>query len=38
LCDPRTLPAMEAAATREDYGLLRANMSELLERLRGLQP
>ena len=36
--DPRTIPALEAAAAREDYKLLRANMLDLLEQLRGRQP
>lgn len=37
LSDRRMIPALEAAAAREDYGLLRANMSELLAQLKGLQ-
>ena len=35
LGDPRTIPTLEAAAAREDYRLLRANMIDLLEQLRG---
>jgi hypothetical protein len=35
LGDPRTIPTLEAAAAREDYRLLRANMLDLLEQLRG---
>jgi hypothetical protein len=38
LYDPHSIPALEAAAAREDHGLLRANMLQLLEQLRGLQP
>ncbi len=38
LNDPSAIPAIEAAAAREDYTLLRANMCELLERLKGPQP
>jgi hypothetical protein len=38
LCDPRTIGALQAAAQREDYRLLRTNMLNLLEYLRGLQP
>jgi hypothetical protein len=37
LRDPRTIPALEAAAAREDYRLLRANILDLLEQLRGRQ-
>ncbi len=35
LGDPRTIPTLETAAAREDYRLLRANMLDLLEQLRG---
>ena len=35
LDDPRSIPALEAAAERETYRLLRANMLELAEQLRG---
>jgi hypothetical protein len=38
LCDPRSISALEAAAQREDYRLLRTNMVNLLEHLKGLQP
>jgi hypothetical protein len=34
LRDPGAIPALEAAAAREDYRLLRANMFEVLERLK----
>jgi hypothetical protein len=37
LCDPHTIPALEAAAAREDYRLLRGNMLDLLEQLRDRQ-
>jgi hypothetical protein len=37
LSDPRAIPAIEAAAERENYRLLRANMLELLEQLKGIQ-
>lgn len=37
LGDPRTVPTLEAAAAREDYELLRANMLELVEQLKGSQ-
>lgn len=36
--DPRTAPALEAAATREDHALLRSNMLDLLEQLKEIQP
>ena len=35
LGDSRSVPALEAAAEREDYRLLRANMVELAAKLRG---
>ena len=35
--DPRTIPTLEAAAAREDYRLLCANMLDVLEQLRGHQ-
>jgi hypothetical protein len=35
LGDPRSVPALEAAAQREEYRMLRANMLELVEQLRG---
>ena len=38
LRDPRAIPALETAAAREDYRLLRANMLEVLGRLKGLTP
>jgi hypothetical protein len=38
LSDPRAIPDLEAAVTRETYGLLRANMAALLDQLKGLQP
>jgi len=38
LCDPHTIAALQAAALREDYRLLRTNMLNLLEYLRSLQP
>jgi HEAT repeat protein len=38
LRDPRAIPALEAAAAREDYRLLRANMFEILERLKVSPP
>lgn len=38
LGDPRSIPALEAAAERETYRLLRANMLELAEQLRGRTP
>jgi len=37
LGDPRTMPTLEAAAAREDYRLLRANMFDVLEQLRSRQ-
>ena len=37
LGDPRSIPALEAAAAREQYRLLRASMIELLEQLKGPQ-
>lgn len=36
LSDPRTIPSLERAAAREQYKLLRANMVDLLERLKGI--
>jgi len=38
LNDPGAIPAIETAAAREDYRLLRANMCAILERLKGAQP
>lgn len=38
LRDPQTIPALEEAAAREDYRLLRANMLAVIEQLRALQP
>ena len=38
LCDPRSLPALQAAAQREEYRLLRANIFQLVAHLEGLQP
>ena len=38
LRDPRTIPALEAAAPREKYRLLRANMLALIEELKGISP
>ncbi len=38
LNDPDSIPAIEAAAASEDYRLLRANLSDLAERLKGPQP
>lgn len=38
LRDPRTVPALEAAVAREDHGLLRANMLNLLGQLKDIQP
>ncbi len=38
LSDPSAIPAIEAAAAREDYTLLRTNMCKLLEQLKGPQP
>jgi hypothetical protein len=35
LGDPRSVPALEAAAQREEYCMLRANMLEVIEQLRG---
>ncbi|HUT95770.1 MAG TPA: HEAT repeat domain-containing protein [Thermoguttaceae bacterium] len=35
LRDPRSIPALEAAAEREDYRLLRTNMLELAGQLKG---
>ena len=37
LGDPRAIPILEAAAAREEYRLLRANMLDLLEQLRDRQ-
>jgi HEAT repeat protein len=37
LHDPRSVPALEAAAAREDRPLLRANLMRLLERLRSVR-
>jgi hypothetical protein len=37
LRDPRTIPMLETAAAREEYRLLRKNMLDLLEQLRGRQ-
>ncbi len=38
LRDPRTIRALERAAAREDYRLLRANMLALVEELKGISP
>jgi hypothetical protein len=37
LRDPSTIPSLEAAATKEEYRLLQANMVQLLQQLRELQ-
>ena len=38
LCDLRSIAALEAAAAREDYRLLRDSMSDVLKQLRELVP
>lgn len=37
LCDPRSIPALEAAMEREQYHLLREDMSRLLANLKDLR-